>query len=562
MEPRSPLPGSGFVELVVSRPDHPDRRLLLKPGVVLLGRAEDNDLVLPDIGVSRRHARIIVDSGGVIVEDLGSGNGTLYQGRPLRKKRIEDGDVLQIEPFVLQFRVSNGAPGGTTGGGIRVPASHYTNPGSVAPQVMLLDPDNGRVEEAFTIPSSGLTMGRALEQDIVLNDPGASRSHAVIMPRQGGYWLEDNGSANGTFVNDERVYQQMLQNGDVIRVGTTALRFEAVGQGVRPDPLSRLWDESGIRRRPHDTDPEHTPKAPSFLPPRPPRPPPRPPFGEETTAAHPDGRSSQGRALFLAGGLLFGLVIVVIVGVSFGPRLIQQMTAPANDLEPVLDLPTPITDEAGARLMLGHALLKAQRPLEAATPLYQARKMAPDAEEVQRLGYVACEQAVLQALHDDLRYADLPVITAAERRGLVRSADRIDDEMLPELRTRLVEQLHRDPGDDDASAALTKVDSRLAGLASAMVLELGDVSGSDAWQTITQASALAPHSRPAAEAAWKQIAAAESGARAQLQQAVALDVAGDGASAAALYAQVIDKIPGEDAALEQIARIRRDALAP
>ena len=42
------------VELVVRRPGHPERRLILGVGTIHLGRGEDNEIVLPDIGVSRR----------------------------------------------------------------------------------------------------------------------------------------------------------------------------------------------------------------------------------------------------------------------------------------------------------------------------------------------------------------------------------------------------------------------------------------------------------------------------------------------------------------------------
>ena len=58
------------------RSGHPERRVSLDLGVSHFGRADDNDVVLSDIGVSRRHARVVVRQDGVFVEDLGSGNGT------------------------------------------------------------------------------------------------------------------------------------------------------------------------------------------------------------------------------------------------------------------------------------------------------------------------------------------------------------------------------------------------------------------------------------------------------------------------------------------------------
>jgi two-component system, cell cycle response regulator len=66
----------------------------------VIGRRQDCDLVLKYEGVSRQHARLIYDSGAFILEDLGSSNGTLVQGEPIARQRLNDGDVLQLGPMV------------------------------------------------------------------------------------------------------------------------------------------------------------------------------------------------------------------------------------------------------------------------------------------------------------------------------------------------------------------------------------------------------------------------------------------------------------------------------
>jgi hypothetical protein len=59
-----------------------------------IGRSEDNDIVIADSSVSRRHARISRADNGFVVEDLGSTNGTLLDGAPIDRERIEGGDEL------------------------------------------------------------------------------------------------------------------------------------------------------------------------------------------------------------------------------------------------------------------------------------------------------------------------------------------------------------------------------------------------------------------------------------------------------------------------------------
>ena len=68
-------------------------------------------------------------------------------------------------------------------------------------------------------------MGRARANDVVLEDEAISGQHMRIRPEDGRFVLHDLGSTNGTRVNERRVSRHPLQDGDVIRVGDTSLRF-------------------------------------------------------------------------------------------------------------------------------------------------------------------------------------------------------------------------------------------------------------------------------------------------------------------------------------------------
>jgi Protein of unknown function (DUF3662)/Inner membrane component of T3SS, cytoplasmic domain len=73
-----------------------------------------------------------------------------------------------------------------------------------------------------------VTVGRAPDCDLVLGDPTVSKHHFELRPRGTDVVLVDLGSTNGTRVNDARVRDQVLADGDQIRVGATVLRFETV----------------------------------------------------------------------------------------------------------------------------------------------------------------------------------------------------------------------------------------------------------------------------------------------------------------------------------------------
>jgi pSer/pThr/pTyr-binding forkhead associated (FHA) protein len=68
-----------------------------------LGRGRENDLMLPDISVSRRHALLRRDAGGYVLIDQGSGNGTRVNGRVVEEARLHTGDRILLGDAVVEF---------------------------------------------------------------------------------------------------------------------------------------------------------------------------------------------------------------------------------------------------------------------------------------------------------------------------------------------------------------------------------------------------------------------------------------------------------------------------
>jgi hypothetical protein len=71
-----------------------------------------------------------------------------------------------------------------------------------------------------------LTLGRARECDIVVDDPSVSRRHAELRRGPGGFTIVDLASTNGTQVNGKKIEQTTVEDGDRIMLGQTELRFE------------------------------------------------------------------------------------------------------------------------------------------------------------------------------------------------------------------------------------------------------------------------------------------------------------------------------------------------
>ena len=68
-------------------------------------------------------------------------------------------------------------------------------------------------------------MGRSPDCGIFLDDVTVSRKHAILRERDGDFFIEDQGSLNGTFVNRKRVESAQLEDGDELQVGKYRLTY-------------------------------------------------------------------------------------------------------------------------------------------------------------------------------------------------------------------------------------------------------------------------------------------------------------------------------------------------
>jgi hypothetical protein len=83
----------------------------------------------------------------------------------------------------------------------------------------------GRAGESFRPQGDRTRIGRSPDCEIFLDDVTVSRNHAVLIERDGGFFVEDQGSLNGTFVNRRRIDGQRLENGDELQIGKYRLTF-------------------------------------------------------------------------------------------------------------------------------------------------------------------------------------------------------------------------------------------------------------------------------------------------------------------------------------------------
>ncbi len=153
----------------------------------IVGSDEGCDVVVAQPRVSRRHCRLTESDDGYLLEDLGSSNGTYVNGDRIEAPaRVSAGDRITLGALVaMPWPPDSGSPGAMV-----------------------------------------LRIGRAPENEIVLDDARVSSRHARLLVGPGQTMIEDLGSSNGTFLNapDNRVMQAVaLSETDTVYFGSLAV---------------------------------------------------------------------------------------------------------------------------------------------------------------------------------------------------------------------------------------------------------------------------------------------------------------------------------------------------
>jgi hypothetical protein len=137
--------------VVVSGKDE-GKRFALSGEETSVGRSIDNDVILTDIAVSRKHMKVVVQNGHPMLKDLGSGNGSLLNGEKVRDAILKHGDRIEIGETVLMYEAPQG--GGPVGAPAPFPSQRPYPPGPPAYSGPPARP--GAVTESIASPSFGM----------------------------------------------------------------------------------------------------------------------------------------------------------------------------------------------------------------------------------------------------------------------------------------------------------------------------------------------------------------------------------------------------------------------
>lgn len=223
-----PIEGTGRLVSLTDGREHP---IVVVPFV--LGRDPSAQVVLGSPDASRRHAEIVTRPDGDVLIDWSS-NGTYVNGTRIDGRRaLKPLDVIRIGSD--EFRYYPGAS-------LAPSPAHRLNdtlagvpslglavtPIPVARSLATIRIKRGPAKGArFSIRAPMATFGRGEANDVRIDDPSVSGSHARLSLVEGIWTLQDLGSTNGTVVDGVKVTEDVpLSPGATIELGAVALSFE------------------------------------------------------------------------------------------------------------------------------------------------------------------------------------------------------------------------------------------------------------------------------------------------------------------------------------------------
>src|ERR1700746_1894311 len=78
---------------------------------------------------------------------------------------------------------------------------------------------HGSEQRTLPLDHTPFTIGRKMDKDLVIADPRVSRDHALLVSENGSFFVQDQGSKHGTFVNGERGEHKELERNDRLEFG-------------------------------------------------------------------------------------------------------------------------------------------------------------------------------------------------------------------------------------------------------------------------------------------------------------------------------------------------------
>jgi len=226
-----------MAEIIVKFDDKVIERVVTEKKRISIGRTNENDIVLENRGVSRKHAMIEFNNNAAVIMDNESLNGTFVNQRKISEEVLRNEDTITIGKYTMIYHTETSA---SDDGTADMDGTMVLN---TKKQKNLLE--NDRIERQIVAKFGGsvltgeenadfaeyrldrevTTIGKAKFVHVRAKGFFMSGIQAKIVRENEGFYLANLGRAGKTKVNGESIDRIMLKNGDLIQVGKSTYKF-------------------------------------------------------------------------------------------------------------------------------------------------------------------------------------------------------------------------------------------------------------------------------------------------------------------------------------------------
>lgn len=228
-----------MAEIVVKYEDKVIERVVTEKKRISIGRTNDNDIVLENRGVSRKHAMIEFNNNAAVIIDNESLNGTFVNNRKITEEVLRDNDTITIGKYALVYHCEASAAGAgddrqTMDGTMVLNTKRQRDlieNDKMERQIVakyggsvLIGEENAEFAE-YKLDREVTTIGKAKFVHIKAQGFFLAGIQAKITNENQTFCLINLGSQKRVLVNGEPTSRCVLKNGDIVTVGKSTYKF-------------------------------------------------------------------------------------------------------------------------------------------------------------------------------------------------------------------------------------------------------------------------------------------------------------------------------------------------
>ncbi|MBN2070411.1 MAG: FHA domain-containing protein [Candidatus Krumholzibacteriota bacterium] len=221
-------------KLIVKLKDRPLKTYTFSGKQLTIGRLPDNDIVIDNLSVSRKHAVIHAWKSGYHIKDLGSKNHTYLNGQQVDSDELKNGDRITIGKYQIHFQIPAGdeVQGNNLDQTVIIPNFHSAPSRAISARSNDAAPGlppklfRRSDQEEYVLNTESTIIGKSSDSDIRLNGLFSPRVRAEINRCGSDYIIRKASGRRDISINGEKMNEKVLEEEDLIAIGAEEFVFK------------------------------------------------------------------------------------------------------------------------------------------------------------------------------------------------------------------------------------------------------------------------------------------------------------------------------------------------